>query len=202
MNGGTKMLPSGEHKAEALTLIQRVLDFIGDRPLDKELEFQLNRRFGPYGGLYERLAELLSAGVDEGWVAYAPIEGAGYNRGRIAAPCRDTAGMSVESGLMRNVRGQYHRHTRGEIDMVIPIDDGSQWCGHGAGWVVYPPGSEHFPTVSGGKALVMFFLPNGEIEYMDPPAELATNALYTNASLPRLGSGQRLSKNPHRLIQG
>ena len=79
-------------------------------------------------------------------------------------------GTSVESALMCNVKGQYHRHTRGEIDMVIPIDGNAQFCGRGAGWVVYPAGTEHFPIVTGGKALIMFFLPGGQNEYKSPPA--------------------------------
>jgi hypothetical protein len=32
---------------------------------------------------------------------------------------------------------------------------GERWCGHEAGRVVYPPMSEHFPTTTGGKALVL-----------------------------------------------
>jgi 2-hydroxylaminobenzoate mutase len=162
------MLTSGGHKAEALAIIHRILEYIGDRSFDIELEFQLNRRFGRFSGVYETLAKLLLAGLDEGWVANTPT-GAGYNRGRIAEPTRETAGMSVESAVLQNLRGQYHCHTRGEIDMVIPIDGDGKFCGHGAGWVVYPPGSEHFPTVTGGKALMLFFLPNGEIEYKEPP---------------------------------
>ena len=82
--------------------------------------------------------------------------------------------MSVESGLLSDVKGQFHCHTRGEIDMIIPIDPHARWCGHGSGWVVYPPRSEHFPTVAGGKALIMYFLPNGEIEYKVPPQRRAT----------------------------
>jgi hypothetical protein len=164
------MLPSGKHKPEALPIIHCVLRFIGDRPFDSELEFQLNRRFGRYSGIYEALAKLLRIGLQEGWVGYAPIDGAtDYRRGRIAKPAAETAGMSIESGLLCNVTGQYHCHTRGEIDMVVPIDAGARWCGRGCGWVVYPPLSEHFPTVTGGKALIMFFLPNGEIEYKAPP---------------------------------
>jgi hypothetical protein len=163
------MLPSGPHKSEALAIVYRVLHDIGDRPFDAELEFRLNRYFGACSAIYEALTRLLNLGLEEGWVAYAPVEGAGYRRGRIAEPGRETAGMSIESGLLCNVRGQYHRHTRGEIDMIIPIDSSAQFCGHGAGWVAYPQLSEHFPTVTGGKALIMYFLPNGKIEYMAPP---------------------------------
>jgi len=53
--------------------------------------------------------------------------------------------------------------------MIIPIDRSAQFSGHGIGWTVFPPLSEHFPTVTGGKALMMYFLPNGEIEYKTPP---------------------------------
>jgi hypothetical protein len=164
------MLPSGKHKPEALGIVHRVLNYIGDRPFDAELEFQLNRRFGPCSGTYEAIARLLTLGLEESWVAYAPVEGAGYHRGKIAEPTNETARMSIETALLCNVKGQYHSHTRGEIDMIIPIDSSAQFCGHGAGWVVYPQLSEHFPTVTGGKALIMFFLPNGEIQYKAPPA--------------------------------
>jgi 2-hydroxylaminobenzoate mutase len=167
------LLPTGTHKPEAMALIRQVLDFIGDRPLDGPLEFELNRRFGPYGAFHDRLATLMRAGVAEGWAGYAPVKGAGYSRGRIADESVETRGMRVETGLMRDVVGQYHRHTRGEIDLVIPLDPGARWCGHGAGWVVYPAGSEHFPTTEGGQALVLFFLPGGAIDYRPPPAELA-----------------------------
>jgi hypothetical protein len=164
------MLPSGKHKPETLAIVRRVIGDIGDRPFDAQLEFRLNRHFGLSSVTFEALASLLNLGVEEGWVGYAPVEDAGYNRGRIVEAATDTMGMSVESALMCNVKGQYHRHTRGEIDMVIPIDSNAQFCGRGAGWVVYPPGTEHFPTVTGGKALIMFFVPGGQNEYKTPPA--------------------------------
>jgi hypothetical protein len=165
------MLPSGKHKDETLAIVHRVLSDIGTRPFDAQLEFQLNRRFGFSSVTFDALGRLLNLGVEEGWVGYAPVEGwPDYKRGRIAEPATETMGMSVESALMSNVKGQYHRHTRGEIDMVIPIDNNAQFCGRGAGWVVYPPGTEHFPTITGGKALIMFFLPGGQNEYKAPPA--------------------------------
>jgi hypothetical protein len=37
--------------------------------------------------------------------------------------------------------------------------------GHGGGWCIYPPGSAHSPTVSGGAALVLYLLPEGKIEF-------------------------------------
>src|SRR5271170_5444401 len=120
------MLPSANHKSEALAIIYRVIEEIGERPFDAELEFRLNRLFGPCSVTYDALTRLLKLGVEEGWAAYAQVNGADYRRGRIAEPARETAGMSVESGLLRDVKGQYHCHTRGEINMIIPIDPDAQ----------------------------------------------------------------------------
>jgi 2-hydroxylaminobenzoate mutase len=161
------MLPSGPHKNELLDVVHALCDAIRGYPLDDALEARLNREFGAGTQTYERLAELLKLGVEEGWAAYVDIEGAQYRRGRIAEPAAPTAEMSVESGLLRDVKGQYHCHTNGEINMIIPLEDGAQFCGHGAGWRVFAPQSEHFPTVT-GKALMMYFLPGGEIEYRTP----------------------------------
>ena len=37
--------------------------------------------------------------------------------------------------------------------------------GHGPGWLVYPPNSRHVPTVTGGRMLIAYFLPAGEIVF-------------------------------------
>ena len=47
----------------------------------------------------------------------------------------------------------------------MPEDEDAEFDGHGAGWVVYPPASAHHPTVSGGRALVLYLLPEGSIEF-------------------------------------
>ncbi len=163
------MLPMGQHKEDALKIIHRLCDDIRSRPLDKGLEAFLNAEYGVGTESYETLARLLKVGVEEGWAAYVEIEGPDYRRGRIAELSQETAGMTVESGLLRDVKGQYHCHTNGEINMVIPLEADGKFCGKGAGWQVFAPLSEHFPTVT-GKALIMFFLPGGKIEYRAPPA--------------------------------
>ncbi len=69
---------------------------------------------------------------------------------------------------MADCKGPYHAHPEGEIDLIMPLDEGACFDDHGAGWVVYPPGSEHFPTVSAGRALVLYLLPEGKIEFKSP----------------------------------
>lgn len=164
------MLPTGRHKEELMQWLYRLCGDIRTRPLDEKLEEFLNRDYGARTQAYAELSRLLRLGVEEEWAAYVEIEGADYRRGRIADPTPQTADMSVESGVLRDVKGQYHCHIRGEINMIVPLEPGAQFCGHGAGWRVFAPMSEHFPTVT-GKALMMYFLPGGEIEYRSPSTE-------------------------------
>jgi hypothetical protein len=37
--------------------------------------------------------------------------------------------------------------------------------GRPAGWVLYPPGSAHRPTVSEGRAFVLYLLPEEQIRF-------------------------------------
>jgi hypothetical protein len=164
------MLPNGEHKAEMLEALGRLAHFIGGRLLDEKLERDLNDTYGAHTTNYQELALLLGFGVREGWACYSEISGPDYRRGRIAEPSPEMCGFSVESGMMKDKVGNYHCHTRGEINMVVPVNPTGQFCGHGAGWKVFEPGSSHFPQASGGKIMTIFLLPNGEIEYKKPPA--------------------------------
>jgi hypothetical protein len=66
---------------------------------------------------------------------------------------------------MTDVAGPHHTHPLGEIDLIMPIDAEARFDGQGAGWLVCPPGSAHPPTVTGGRALVLYLLPEGRIEF-------------------------------------
>ena len=66
---------------------------------------------------------------------------------------------------MENVAGPHHTHPLGEIDLIMPIDGEAHFDGHPAGWMVCPPGSAHSPTVTQGRALVLYLLPQGEIAF-------------------------------------
>lgn len=163
-------LPEGPGKPALMAAVARLLDFVGEQPLDDKLERALNERFGPGTDAYHELLTLLRKGIEEGWACYAEIDGPDYRRGQLAKASAATHGFSVESGALKDVLGNYHRHPRGEINMIGPVDPEARFCGHGAGWKVFPPDSRHHPTVTGGKVTMLFFLPNGEIEYLAPPA--------------------------------
>jgi 2-hydroxylaminobenzoate mutase len=166
------MLPNGEHKPQMLTALRKLTAFIGSRALDKALEEDLNLAYGAGTENYKELARLLDAGVEEGWACYSEIAGPDYRRGRIADPSQDMRGFSIESGMMKDKVGNYHQHTTGEINMVVPVDKTGKFCGRGAGWQVFEPRSCHFPRASDGKITTLFLLPNGEIEYKAPPPDV------------------------------
>lgn len=136
---------------------------LAGRPLDSTLQQWLNAECGAGSETYQRLAASCRRGVDEQWLCQR--EAGGIRYGRVFEPAADLGGFSVDVVDMDDVVGPHHAHPHGEIDLVVPLDDGARFDGHGAGWVVYDPGSAHRPTVSDGRALVMYLLPGGSIEF-------------------------------------
>jgi len=73
-------------------------------------------------------------------------------------------GFSVDLVCM-TAPGPRHRHPRGEVNLCFALEGSPRFDGQPEGWVVFPPGSEHVPTVTGGRMLIAYFLPGGEIEF-------------------------------------
>lgn len=163
-------------KEEILPQVRELLGSIGQRPITPDLQFWLEQTYPPGEPFFETLAALFRKGIHEGWACPAEIAGSGYRRGRIFDPSPLTFDFSVESALVTDRIGQHHRHPRGEINMIVPIDAAAQFCGCGRGWNVYPPGSEHFPTVTGGAAAMLYFLPNGELEFTGRSPDISASA--------------------------
>ena len=139
---------------------------IAGRALDDVLEAELNTRFGADSDAFSALAETCHRGVAEGWLCAR--EAGGIKFGRALKPGPETHGFSVDVVEMTDVVGPYHAHPKGEIDLVLPLDEGAEFDGRGAGWMVYGPGTEHAPTVAGGGARVLYLLPDGAIEFKKP----------------------------------
>ncbi|MCH9013543.1 MAG: DUF4863 family protein, partial [Proteobacteria bacterium] len=74
-------------------------------------------------------------------------------------------GISVDVVQLEDIVGPHHAHPKGEICLTMPVSPAARFDGRGAGWCVYEPGSAHHPTVTGGAALVLYLLPDGEIEF-------------------------------------
>lgn len=136
---------------------------LAGRPLDSALDAWLNAEHGPDSDAYRVLRAGCEAGVAAGWLCNR--EGGGIRYGRIFKPADDLHGFSVDVVDMTDIAGPHHVHPGGEIDLIMPIDPGATFDGRPAGWLVCPPGSAHRPTVAQGRALVLYLLPQGQIEF-------------------------------------
>jgi len=151
--------------------VARLTATLAERPLDDALAVELNQRCAPGSVDYELLAEACRDGVSKGWMCQR--EGAGIRYGRVLKATAATHGFSVDVVDMADIAGPHHVHPNGEIDLVMPMagPDGvvaggnARFDGQAAGWKVYGPGSAHRPTVTDGRALVLYLLPEGAIEF-------------------------------------
>jgi len=85
--------------------------------------------------------------------------------GRVFEPAEDLSRFSVDVVDITDLVGNHHRHPTGEIDMIMPVVPEARFDGRGRGWLVYPPDSAHRPTVTSGRALILYLLPEGHIEW-------------------------------------
>ncbi|MGH8857922.1 MAG: DUF4863 family protein [Polaromonas sp.] len=136
---------------------------LAGRPLDADLDAWLNAEHGVESATYRQLKQDCMIGVAEGWLCER--EGGGIRYGRIFKPADDLHGFSVDVVDMKDIAGPHHAHPQGEIDLIMPLEGDALFDGRPAGWLVCPPGSAHRPTVSGGRALVLYLLPQGSIEF-------------------------------------
>ena len=136
---------------------------IAGRPLDAPLDAWLNAEHGAGSATYAALKASCEQGVAEGWLCNR--EGGGIRYGRIFKPADDLQGFSVDVVDMADIAGPHHVHPQGEIDLIMPLVEGATFDGRPAGWCVYPAGSAHSPTVRHGRALVLYLLPQGQIEF-------------------------------------
>ncbi len=144
-------------------LIAGLTSQIAGRPLDASLAAHLNAQCGPDSDSYRQIFAACRAAIAAGWMCRH--EAGGIRYGRVIKPAPSLHGFSVDVVDMDNIAGPHHVHPQGEIDLIMPLTDGALFDGHPAGWCVYGPGSAHRPTVSAGRALVLYLLPQGAIEF-------------------------------------
>jgi Domain of unknown function (DUF4863) len=154
--------------SEFTQLIGEVTKELSGRALDKQLEAHLNQVLPASGAPFQRIFDACRAAIAEGWMCQRSAGGIRY--GRVLKPTPDLHQFSVDVVEMNEVVGPHHAHPKGEIDMVMPIDADAQFDGHQAGWLVYGPNTAHRPTVTRGRALVLYLLPDGAIDFTVPVA--------------------------------
>ena len=148
---------------EFQTLLAPVAARIRGKTLDKALQSDLNQAFPADGETFKVIQRACHDAIAAGWMCNR--EAGGIRYGRVVKANDALSGCSVDVVEMENLKGPHHRHPNGEIDMIMPISAGAKFDGQGAGWLVYGPDSAHHPTVSDGKALVLYLLPEGAIEF-------------------------------------
>lgn len=122
----------------------------------------LAARFPVEGETWQRLKTLFAEGRQAGWLC--DRENAGVRFSRV----QKGPGFSIDAVHM-NAPGPGHTHGKGEIDLCFAVSGEPRFDGQPEGFVVYPPGSWHVPTVSGGVMDILYFLPDGVITFEDRP---------------------------------
>ena len=145
------------------TLIKKVTDQIAGRPLDTALQDELNKTIAPGGPLFNEIYHGCQQAIAAGWMCAR--EGGGIKYGRVIKPGDDLHGYSVDVVDMESLKGPHHAHPNGEIDLIMPLTPGAKFDEHPAGWLVYAPGTAHHPTVTDGRALILYLLPQGAIDF-------------------------------------
>jgi len=123
---------------------------------------ELVRRFDPEGAPARELARSLEGLLAEGLIADRGAPPVRWSRVAKAGP--DTREQSIDVVWMTGP-GPRHVHPRGEVNFCVALEGDPRFDGQPAGWVVFPPGSAHVPTVRGGTMLIVYLLPGGEIRF-------------------------------------
>jgi hypothetical protein len=144
-------------------LVANLTAQIAEQPLDDALDQWLNGTYGADSPIFGQLKDACVQGMAEGWLCER--EGGGLRYGRVFKADDALHRFSVDVVDMQDLAGPHHTHPNGEIDLIMPLEGDATFDGRPAGWCVYPPGSAHRPTVAQGRALVLYLLPEGQIQF-------------------------------------
>jgi hypothetical protein len=144
-------------------LVKPVMMAISQAKIDSGLETRLNATFPPSSETFRNIENACHDAIKAGWMCNQGGEGRRF--GRVLEPSVETDDLSIDVVDLTDIVGPHHRHPTGEVCMVMPVTEGTKFDGHDAGWCVNPPGSAHHPTVTNGRALVLYLLPQGKIEF-------------------------------------
>ena len=129
----------------------------------KSAKQQLDTAFPFESEQVQQWGELMRAGVADGSLCdhgKAPMQ---YSR--IFKNSEKTHNLSCDAVLMDGA-GPNHIHPQGEVDLCFAVDGEPRFDGNEPGWTVYAAGSQHIPTVKGGRMLILYLLPDGAFEFV------------------------------------
>ena len=154
---------SETQKTELLAALMPLCDAVADIDLNAaDAGAQLETRIAKDSDVIQRVEALSRQGLEAGWLCPRENQGAAF--GRVAKPTESTHNLSIDAVYMSGA-GAAHTHPNGEVSVCFPTEGEPTFEGHADGWVVKAPGSSHVPTVTGGKMLILYFLPEGAMEW-------------------------------------
>lgn len=124
---------------------------------------ELQKRLDPASDAGKAVSAALIDLLEKGEVANrgeAPVKFS-----RAAKATEETKDFSIDVVDMTGA-GPRHLHPNGEINWCIALEGDPTFQGQPAGWVVETPGSEHVPTVAGGRMLIVYLLPGGAMKFL------------------------------------
>ena len=144
-------------------VMRPVMEMIADTGVVPGLEEKLKLSFPPDDGVFREVEQACHQANEAGWMCTQGGEGRRF--GRVVEPSDGTHDLSIDVVDLTDIVGPHHRHPTGEVCMVMPVSEDAKFDGHPAGWCVNLPGTAHHPTVTGGRAVVLYLLPEGKIEF-------------------------------------
>ena len=131
-----------------------------------ELETLMEEAY-PYTGEHvQAIGAEITKGVAAGWLCNRGEPDSRFSR--VAKPTEATHGLSVDCVSMIG-KAIDHTHTKGEVTIGFAAEGEDaaavRFEGRPAGWVFLGPGSRHKPHVEGGRMNLIYFLPDGAVEW-------------------------------------
>ena len=125
----------------------------------------LTRELPLDGPVLTEVRALVRAGVEARWLADRETDGIRFSRVKKASSAAD---LGIDCVHMAKA-GPGHTHPNGEVDLCFAVSGSPRFDGRSEGFTVYPAGSWHVPTVSGGTMDILYFLPGSAIVFGPKP---------------------------------
>jgi len=129
----------------------------------KEAEDALNRKWPANSAEIATLRRSALEAMQAGTICNK--ENAGIKFSRVLKPEHDAGGTSIDAVFMKDCSGPVHTHTKGEVCLCFPTEGTPTFDGRGETWVVMRAGSRHMPTVRNGAMLILYWWPEGAVEW-------------------------------------
>ncbi len=137
-----------------------------DAAAQAELERLLSEDFPADGPLAQAISATIEAGVADGWLCDRGDPDARFSR--VGKPSPETHGLSIDVVRLAGAALR-HGHPKGEVTLGFAVEGTPRFDGRDPGWTFAGPGSVHVPEVNAGRMNLIYFLPEGSVDW-NPPA--------------------------------